>query len=129
MLLSSAAFSFSLSDYNGRCGNTRVILGPTYGKHAVANVFSNTITIDPITARSASPMAMEFIFFHECGHITYLHVPAAYSSVRQKYEDDADCYAARRFRGTYGQAALTKVLQELEPVNGKSRNHNIQTCE
>ena len=129
MLLSSAAFSFSLSDYNGRCGNTRIQLGPTYGKHAVADAFHNTITIDPITVRKFSPRAVEFIFFHECGHIKYGHQPAAYGTTNyQQREDDADCYAANRFKRTYGKYQMTKALEELAPLNGEVRTHKIQQC-
>lgn len=131
MLLSSAAFSFSLSDYNGRCGNTRIQLGPAYGKYAIANIYANTITIDPITVRMLSPRAIEFVFFHECGHIKHRHTPeAAYDATRKQHnENEADCYAANRFRRTHGEDQLSKALRELEPINGKIRNINIQQCE
>lgn len=126
---SLSASAFSLYDYNGRCGNTRVVLGPTYGKWATANVFANTIMIDPVTPRTFSPLAVEFIFFHECGHMTYGHVPAAaYNTTKPHDEDVADCYAADRFTFAYGRKRLQHTLKEMEHINGKTRNHNILQC-
>lgn len=127
LMISTSAFSFSLSDYNGRCGNAQVVLGPTYGKYATANSETNTITIDPLTPRIFSPRGVEFIFFHECGHITYQH-RAAHAASTQFEEDQADCYAAKEFTNHYGREQLQQTMWEMRHINGIARNYHILNC-
>lgn len=128
MLLSSAAFSFSLNNYNGGCGSAQVALGPTDGRYALADSHRNLIVIDPYTARTFSTRAVKFIFFHECGHLRYGHSYSAYGTVKQDHEDKADCYAAKRYIGHFGRGNLRAALKELESINGEARNNHILNC-
>jgi len=128
MLLSSAAFSFSLLRYQGQCGPAQVALGETDGRRAYAEQETDGtwwIVIDPRVIRKYSEYTIDFIFLHECGHVLYYH-----ESNKGSPEDEngADCYAAERFTNMYGRGMLYPVLAELAPINGPLRNSRILEC-
>jgi len=125
---SSPSYSFTLSRYVGQCGDAKVALGDTEGRRAYAEEATDGtwwIVIDPRVTRKYSTYTVDFIFFHECGHVLYHHESDT-GSVED--ENGADCYAAERFTNTYGRGFLYPVLAELAPMNGPLRNQHILEC-
>ena len=122
-------FPLTLYDLNGQCGsNVQIELGNLGGSTpALTNIFGTReiIIMDANFVMTASPSAVWFVFFHECGHRTYHHSPTFNPP---DAEDVADCYAARRFVNTFGYAKLEPTLEELEPMTGKTRAHQILEC-
>jgi hypothetical protein len=128
--VSTSVSAFTLSEYNGRCGKVRTYLGPTDGKHGVsaADHYSDPhggyIILDPTFIRGYSAHAIEFLYFHECGHRVLGHV----NTPNHQYEVSADCYAARRFTKLYGRNRLHQTMNELVDLNTAERNKRIMNC-
>lgn len=131
LLVATSASAFSLSDYNGRCGDVDIYMGPTDGRHGYSaahsydNVHSGYIVLDPEFIKSHSDLAIEFLYFHECGHRVFGHTSAY---IGRGEENLADCYAARRFARLHGRHKLKRVANEMLPINGEPRSKRILHC-
>ena len=106
-----------------------VVLGQVAdNKHATAlyNKEQSIITLDSRFVQHVSTPALTFVFYHECGHITYQDTYSGYTHNQEEVR--ADCYAAKRYTNEYGRRSLHQVLHELLPINGYWRNQQILNC-
>ncbi len=128
-LCSTGAYAFSFQDFNGRCGDVKLFVGPVERNKLAVTDADDTggyIVLDPLLIQTVSPQALTFIYFHECGHRVNGDSSLGYRSYNA--EQKADCYAAKRFSGEYGEQTLNSVLSELVLINGTRRSINIWNC-
>ncbi len=130
LLQSTSLSAFSFQDFNGRCGDVKLFVGPVEGNKLAVTDADQTggyITLDPQLIQSVSQDALTFVYFHECGH----RINGDRSSGYRSYdaEQKADCYAANRYKEEYGERAFHTVLDDLLSINGHYRNNQILECE